>query len=131
MVNQFRGKPQVNPRRQGIVERQHLECTLIPGVAALVRISCPLATMAPVLGSKSTALEALRGADLTGKTAVVTGGHNSKVSDTKGLAMCLKNAVSAHRCQLGVRRRNGPSTGSCRGESDHNKSKLDRWSEGR
>lgn len=29
--------------------------------------------MAPVLGSRTTAVQALRGADLTGKTAVVTG----------------------------------------------------------
>ena len=32
--------------------------------------------MAPTLGSKSTAFEALRGADLTGKLAVVTGGNS-------------------------------------------------------
>lgn len=38
--------------------------------------------MAPVLGSNSTALEALRGVDLTGKTAVVTGEDDSKVHDT-------------------------------------------------
>lgn len=29
--------------------------------------------MAPVLGYRTTALQALRGADLTGKTAVITG----------------------------------------------------------
>ena len=29
--------------------------------------------MAPVLGSRTTALQALRGADLTGKTAILTG----------------------------------------------------------
>ncbi len=31
--------------------------------------------MAPVLGSRTTAVQALRGADLTGKTAVVTGAY--------------------------------------------------------
>lgn len=32
--------------------------------------------MAPILGSRSTAVQALRGADLTGKTAIVTGGNS-------------------------------------------------------
>lgn len=32
--------------------------------------------MAPTLGSRSTAIEALRGADLTSKVAVVTGGNS-------------------------------------------------------
>ncbi|KAL3151249.1 hypothetical protein ABBQ38_013088 [Trebouxia sp. C0009 RCD-2024] len=32
--------------------------------------------MAPVLGYRTTALQALRGADLTGKTAVITGGNS-------------------------------------------------------
>lgn len=52
--------------------------------------------MAPIsLGSSTTAIEALQGADLTGKTAVVTGNIHDAVPSRKVYCCCLQVSVDA------------------------------------
>ncbi len=52
--------------------------------------------MAPItLGSSTTAIEALQGADLTGKTAVVTGKTHGAVHSRKVHSCCVQVSVDA------------------------------------
>lgn len=85
--------------------------------------------MAPVLGSSSTALEALRGVDLTGKSAVVTGNRRRALYWGDNDEMSVKQRVY-YRWQFWLGGRDSAGSGSRWCQGDHNKPELGCWSEG-
>lgn len=84
--------------------------------------------MAPVLGYRTTATQAVRGVDLTGKTAVITGTMHACASAFVGLVKTLVYDVSCillwNTCVMHVRRkfwprsRDSASSGTRRCQSD-------------